>query len=355
MTEISIESYSPKYKDQVIDLLSILWSNFTLKEKRRRFEWRYEKNPYTESPLCYVALNEDKIVGFRAFVTQKFRFKGENYYFGTPADAVVHLEYRRQGIFSNLTKLAFEDVLEKDKLDYFLSLSSNEKSTKGNIKAGFRPFGQREKMYYISPFRLVKNRLKLNDLEIPISIEKKDFKIEITEELRVNRICSIIEETKNENQISNIRDEDFYSWRFSNPLKDYAFGYCTKKDELIGYIALDITDEKIISIMEYSYKDISYFQELLKTIINKLPVPIITAYVFTRLEEEKRTLSRCGFRYDTNWLIKLLKRMGYISSADLPGALIKPISEDIIESDFILNGKDVRDPDNWSLFKSDVH
>ena len=300
MDDISLMRYESDHKEGVLDLLSYHWNGLNAEERKKRFEWRYEKNPYTESPLCFVALDGEKVVGHRGFVVQKFRLREKDWLFCTPADSVVHPDYRRQGIFSNLIKFSKKELISNSNIDLILSLSANKASTEATLKAGYEPVGQREKMHYISPFRLLKNRLKSNDLEIPISIENKDFKIEINNELRVKKISSIMDEFKNEDQISNVKDKEFYEWRFSNPLKDYVFGYCTKKDELVGYVALDITSEKIISLLEYGYKDLSYFEELLKTIIKKLPVPIITAYVFTRPKKEKRVLSRCGFRDKNN-------------------------------------------------------
>jgi len=355
MSDISIERYSPEYKEQVLNLLSYHWGDLNSEERRKRFEWRYENNPYTESPFCYLAFDGENLIGFRAFVAQKFKLQGKSYYFGTPADAIVHIDYRRQGIFSNLTEFAFEDMVENEKLDFFLSLSSNVKSTKGNIKAGFEPFGKRDKLYSISFLKMFKNLLKSSHIQTPILFNKNEVKIEITDKLRAKEISRFMQESIEECKITNVRDEEFYRWRFSNSPKDYIFIYITKDDDLVGYLSIDNSNEKIISIMEYGYLKLSYLEELIKELLKNTSAPYIFAYVFTRSDEEQKILSKSGFRDRKDWLIKLLKNMNFIVKEEKPGALIKPISKNIKEEDFFLNGKDVRDPDNWSLFKSDVH
>ena len=357
MAEISIERYSPEYKDQVIDLLSILWDDLSPEERRKKFEWQSEKNPYSEKPQYYLAKDGDEIVGIRAFIVHKYKLEGNKFFFGIPANGTIHPDYQRQGLFSRIDDYCKKDLANNSELKLILSVSPNKIATKALKKYDYITVGKRSKMYLFSIRNLLRNFFSrpVNIRNESVRLKKDGLKLEVTDELRAKKIAKLMEECRDEQKFTNLRDEKFYEWRFSNPLKDYVFGYCTKKDELVGYVALDITSEKIISLLEYGYKDLSYFEELLKTIIKKLPVPIITAYVFTRPKEEKGVLSRCGFRDKNNWLINLLKRMGYISKADLPGALIKPISENITESDFILNGKDVRDPENWSLFKSDVH
>jgi len=53
----------------------------------------------------------------------------------TPSDAIVHPEIRRKGIFTQLTLHSIEEL--ENRFDYFISTSSNEQSTPGNIKLGW--------------------------------------------------------------------------------------------------------------------------------------------------------------------------------------------------------------------------
>jgi len=355
MTDISIETYSPKYKEGLLDLLSYHLDDLNFEERKKRFEWMYEDNPYTESPLCYLALDREKVVGHCGSIVQKFQLTGKEYYFCTPADAIVHPEYRRKGIFSSLLKFSRKELALNSNITLILILSANKTSTPIQLKYGDESVGKRRYMYYFSFTNILKFFLRKYNFQKPISFDKNDLKIKITNELRAQEISNLMNKCKEKNKITNTRDKAFYEWRFSNPLKEYLFGYCTKDDELVGYIALENNEEKIIPIMEYGYLKPYYLEELNKEIFKNLTQPCFSVFIFTRSNKEREIISKIGFRDNKDLLVKLLKKINIMSRENLPGAFIKPSTENITEEDFFLNGKDVRNPNNWSLFYSDVH
>ncbi len=351
MEDISVKTYSPEYKDSLLSLLSYHWTDLTPEEMRERFKWRYEDNPYTKSPYCYLALDGEKVVGHCGSVVQKFRSDEEEYYFCTPADAVVHPDYRRKGVFSSVLEFSRDHLALNSDMSLILILSATEASTAVSLIYDDVPVSKREYYYAFSFFNILRSK----NFQTPISMDKNGLKIEITKELRAEEICRLMDDCREKDKIANVRDEKFYEWRFSNPLEDYIFVYCTKEGELVGYVALANNDEKIVPMMEYGYLEPSYLEDLIEEIFKNLSISCLSAYIFTRSDKEKEMLSRIGFRDRNDWLIKLLKKMNVMSESKQPGALVKPLCENITEEDFFLNGKDIREPNNWSLFLSDMH
>ena len=364
MSDIRFTEYDPSFKDRLIDFLGtgLNWSDLSRRERDELFEWKYEKNPYLDESLVFLALSDDKIVGHRAFVVQKFKAKKE-YLMGTPADALVHPDHRRQGIFSRLTDFSIEHISENDLLDFLISLSSTKESSKGNMKAGFRPLGERKKLYRFSIKKIFKNRYEGGiDLNTKISAEKTGHTIEITNELKTKNIINLMKISTEDTRLKNARDEQFYRWRFDECLDEHIYLYFWNQGNLEGYLSMEKDnfpfyglDLDYYSILEYAYTDIDLFDEIIRTITKKLHLPFIMSYTTTRNKEDISVLRKYGFKGSESYLINSLQKKGLLDEQGLPGLLVRPATKTIEERDFYLDNIDTRSEKNWSLFWSDVH
>ena len=364
MSDIKLTRYSPTLKEPLIDFLGtgLNWSELSKNKRKELFEWKYDKNPYLDEPLIYLAFQGDKIVGHRAFVVQNFKLK-EDYLIGTPADALVHPDHRRKGIFSKLTDFAIKDIEERDHIDLLISLSSTKKSAKGNIKAGFTPVGKREKLYNFSIKKIFKNRYKKEiDFNQIISSKMNGKTIEISQKLKIDDIVELMKISTNYKKFRNLRDRQFYRWRFEEYPKDLIYLYIWDQNDLEAYLSMEKEniqfrgfDLDYYSLLEYGYKDIRLFQELIQALTKKLHLPSIMSYVFTRKKEEKTILRKAGFKGSESYLINSLQKRGVLDEEGLPGLLVKPAKEPVDHSDFYLDNIDTRKEKNWSLFWSDVH
>ena len=64
--DYEIVSYRPEFKSQVAELQRHQWGpDATL--NAAYLEWKYERNPYLSTPLIYLALHGEHVVGMRAF------------------------------------------------------------------------------------------------------------------------------------------------------------------------------------------------------------------------------------------------------------------------------------------------
>jgi len=77
--------------------------------------WKYDDNPYTESPLGIMALYKGKVVGFRGYFATRFQIKGKNDKIISlcPGDTCVHPDHRRKGLSVAMGNRASEEYSGK--------------------------------------------------------------------------------------------------------------------------------------------------------------------------------------------------------------------------------------------------
>ena len=77
---IKIIKYSSANKKELLKLLNQTWRELDKNEIKKRFEWRYEKNPYQVEPFVYIAVDGNRVVGCRAYVVQLFQLMKTKYF-----------------------------------------------------------------------------------------------------------------------------------------------------------------------------------------------------------------------------------------------------------------------------------
>jgi len=355
MLDIHICKYDSGLKDQLVDFLGLKWENTNTDERKKRFEWSYENNPYTKEPFIYLALHGEQIIAQRSFVVQKFVCNNHEFLVGVPADAIVHPDFRRQGLFSKLTDYAFEDMVADSNIRFLLSLSSNEVSTLGNLKYGFIPVGKREYMYFLSPVNGLKKIFRYNeDLDSTVVSQKNNVTIEITRELRIREISDFMQRFVEKDKIHNVRDDDFYAWQFADSPYEHIYAYSREGAEITGYLSLRKNDNKYCSLMEYGYLSSTHFRYLIEETSRRILAPGMIVPTFNRGQNEILDLERSGFNYPNDIRVKLLKTLKFIPKNNLPGLLVKPISQEFSDNAYFIDGVDMRVDRNWFLFQSDV-
>ncbi len=365
MSDIRFTRFDNRFKESLIDFLGMgmSWAEITKKERKELFEWKYEKNPYVEKPLCYLAFDGETIVGHRGFVLQKFFTGEEDYLIGTPGDSMVHPDHRRKGIFSKLVDFSTEDIVNRSMIDIFTSLSTTRATTKATERYGYVPVGERKKLYRFSMKKLFQAKYKSGiDLNTRISGEERGFTIETTNELKIDDIVELMKTSTNDKKLRNLRNREFYRWRFEEYPKDLIYLYIWDQNDLKAYLSIEKDnilfrgfDLEYYSLLEYGYGDIKLFKELIQTLTKNLHLPSMMSYVFTRKKEEIEILRKHRFKGSESYLIKSLQKKGILDEEGLPGLLVKPASKTVDHSDFYLDNIDTRKERNWSLFWSDVH
>ena len=347
----SIVKYSPEYKESLLGLLKIMWKDLKESEVREQFEWRYERNPYHHSPYIYLAVVDAKVVGFRAFVLQLFTLKKSIYQVFSPADAIVHPDYRRKGIFSTLNDFFLKDLAETGmKNALIVNLSSNKYSTPGYLKQGWQETdGLKFYAFRVSLLNYLKNLLgneKQKKSAVQIVNNKTGTSIEISQSLNSRDLADFVNENRVKNRLTNLRDESYFLWRYSREGGDIFFLYYRDGGQLKGYAVVKRLSRFQFSLEEYLAADQSLYIELLQTLSKILSISILRTWNLS--QDDRALLSKSNFFPEPAGLLKILGKQR------LP-VLVRPVAKSVKEDDFIIADLDMRHINNWQLYLADKH
>jgi GNAT superfamily N-acetyltransferase len=104
------------------------------------FDWKHLANPFGRSP-AWVALDGDRIVGFRTFLRWEFEGRDGSVQRAVRAvDTATHPEYQGRGIFRLLT-LAAVDQMTAEHVNFVFN-TPNDKSRPGYLKMGWHQVGR---------------------------------------------------------------------------------------------------------------------------------------------------------------------------------------------------------------------
>ncbi len=354
MNTLIVRKYTLNHKASLLQLLVYKWENLTTEKIKEKFEWRYEKNPLTKNEPCiYVTLDNDKVVGFRAFVIQKFIFNHKTYRVYTPADAIVHPNYRRMGIFSKLNNIFLEDIKNQENT-LILNTSSNQFSSPGSIKQGWNEMNYINKFgYRFRMFRKIVNACSLQNYKLlkeqqEVIVNKEKYQFVFTQELKIDSIVQLNEKHRNPMHITHLRDASFYRWKYlylhSN---EYYYAYCYHNAQLIGYVIFYKYKPNKLIIEEYIVLENKLFNRLVGRCMTYFNISNVRIPIFSYLEE--KNIIKSGFFIEPTFVTKVLGKVR------LP-FLTRPTTKEPSQKDFMIEPKvDIRDVSNWFFQHSVIH
>jgi len=352
INNISIKDYSKDDKASIINLLGYLMKGFSESEIIELFEWRYERNPYNSKPIIILAFSGDTLVGFRAYLIQYFIISNKKMTVISPADTIIHPEYRRRGIHSMLNKQSLEKLhLEYPNNSILLNTTTSKNAMPAYLKADWSPCSHKNKVYgyRFSIFNIFKSLLKKDKNshrvdEMPFS--HADLIFEITKNINKRKIIEFIKINRDKSKFTNIRDELFFDWRYSHEQNKYLMMLCYSNKTMLGYAIIKKSSNYEYSIEEYLTADDKVLRLMLKAIQRKMKIPILRTIIFSKEDYQKMKL--CGFFMESNLYIKIFKKQRF-------PVLVRPTKPNLSNDDFLIGGIDIRDIENWKLYQSDRH
>lgn len=199
---------------------------------REWFDWKYGDNPYVDHVPAFVAVRDGEVVGARPMFALEMAVGDERHLALQPADAMVHPDHRRRGLFTRLTEAAI-DRYERGEPDFFFNFP-NELSGAGNLKLGWRPVGERRTYYRVQdPAALVANEADAgwatgagrlarpavaayNRFRDVSSVSDDDVTVRVVDGVPAADLAGLARRSPSAG-IRAHRDERFYKWRFGNP------------------------------------------------------------------------------------------------------------------------------------------
>lgn len=312
------------------------------------FEWKYDENPNTASPLGMVALHKGRVAGFRGYFANRFRIpeKGEPLIVLSPGDTCVHPDHWRKGLSVAMGKAAMDNYADEYKI--FLNMTCSKASLPGYQRMGFYPL---EKKVYISKyslFGLIKCVLSAGGITRAETgrIALGEFgRILVSDRPKPLGMKSVVTGQDREgSKIELSQEENFFRWRFANRRNRYVFYYRMEGKSVLGYVVVGVSQNNRRGyILDCGETGSPAIAEILRYIIEARHYDMLSIYTFCLNDVLRETLR--GLHFKTKSLARILERR---VQGELP-LLIRPVKEKYTEHDFYLGEMDMRKIENWSL------
>lgn len=269
--------FNRELKEQVVHLQQYLWGS-DLELNARYLDWKYFQNPYLAQPLVYLAVYQGQVVGMRGFYGSLWHMGRleETWEVPVAADAVVHPDHRRKGLYLRIGEFA-EDDLQSQGYAYTLSVSGSPAVRNANLGRGWNVVGEWQVWYTPGEKekppgflkRLVDKQSsskKTDEKSLFWHLDKKNRigNISIEKHPRLQAMAELAGKSGGDH-IRHVRDISFFSWRFDNPFSNYRFLYYGEGNPL-GFLVLRSAQQKgksRVHIVDWAAEDAHVLSELL--------------------------------------------------------------------------------------------
>jgi GNAT superfamily N-acetyltransferase len=370
----AIIRYQHEHKNDVVELQKNLWSPRP-DLNRSYLEWKYEKNPYLKDPLLYLALCGGRVVGMRGML-------GARWEAGTPPktfpgicteDSVIHPDHRNRRLSSQIMKAVFEDVAAQGHR-YLYSLSAAPVTVISSLAMGWKNVGpfelqafrsQRAERFRILRKRMVETRVlwrfadrvpgrhwatrrtPLHELrDCPSVCRQTDrFRIILDQSPRPEEMAGLIARMEYDGRIRHVRDREYLSWRFLNPLHRYLFLYW-EEERLEGYLVLqeyvsELRPAAQVNIVDWEGTSREVREGLFNAALSLCPFPDLNIWTATLPEELKSLVRDAGFR---------LVHEATAGTRDIPPSLlVRSLQAGVPAAEWALDRRRMLDMANWDV------
>lgn len=139
--------------EEIFEFIKIFNNIFNENYDEKWYKWKYENNIYGESYFVLV-YHKDNMVATRVF----WRNDLEGFKSFQPVDTLVHKDYRKRGIFTNMSKVALQYVEDCNIYNF-----PNLNSLNGNLKLGWKLIYKYNLNLVLSKY--LKNKNTINYIE----------------------------------------------------------------------------------------------------------------------------------------------------------------------------------------------
>ncbi len=243
-----IVKYNPVYNDQVCNLEKANWGP-DLSVNKSYLQWKYIENPYSDEPKLYLVLYEGKLVAVRGTYETIWQLGGSTEKFRAlcMSDLAIQPEFRNKGTFPQLMNYVVKDLHDLG-YRYLFNFSAGPINYIGSLAMGWKSIGtikvlKNEKYRQPSIKNLIRNsaairflmgtgstrlrkiaagRQRTDAYRIP---EKLPPQLTVGESPKPVEMTALVNKLSPGNKITLSRDEEFFKWRYKNPLSEYVFLY----------------------------------------------------------------------------------------------------------------------------------
>jgi hypothetical protein len=358
-----IVRYQPALKAQVVELQRHLWSPSPALNAAY-LEWKYERNPYIDAPLIYLAMHDGTAVGMRGFFGT--RWEGEHP--APPAvmlyadDLVIAPQHRNGGLVPRITTAALEDMATSN-FQYTVNLSPGPMTVLSSAAAGWRSVGFMLPMRR-RPWRLVLRRnrervvRRVPALEQWLGTKRRSLadidanhirrrggarRIALEDAPRCAAMAQLVQQIGS-GRIRHVRDAAYFAWRFQNPLSRYRYLY-DANSQLEGYLVLQectspYAGADAVNIVDWEATNIAVQAQLLRAAIDLTVDRELVAWSVSLSQQLTALLRRSGFKLDPPPASVTEQR---------DTLLVRPIRAAELDGEWHFAGRRLLDMHSWDL------
>ena len=364
-TAVRIIKYDPSFKSQIAALQVRLWSP-SPDLNARYFEWKYERNPYIEKPILYLAVRGDELIGMRGFYGSLWELglDAKQHVIPVADDLVVHDHYRNQGIVSQLMNYALQD-LSSSEFSHVFNLSGSPITVLGSLTMGWRAthaleFLGRRKLRN-SLRHQVQNLMRrtpllwryaaakwCNPTRLPFAYLDQHkgkqaacgMNIEIATEPAAAAMAALVEKIGHDGRLRHVRNKNFFDWKFKNPLHEYRYLY-SGGEQLTGYLILRASNLAApglggVSLVDLESVNTDVARKLFRAAIHFGNFDELTLWGATFGSSIRDEMHAKGF----------VRKDEKKASVGAPCILVRPNS---VSDQWSLDDKDLLDLDQWDM------
>jgi GNAT superfamily N-acetyltransferase len=315
--------YDPALKEQIADLQRHLWRG-DARENIAYLEWKYEQNPYWETPLIYLVASSNRIIGMRGMFGSAWEIGPASRRFLVPCadDLVIAPDHRSRGVSSLIMRTALDDLARRGH-EYVFGLSPGAVTLVSSLVSGWKPVGSMRPLHRVRPASLAE-RFYSGLIKVPVLWRLADalgrlrpprppFRrldrragrrpppggraIGLERAPRVGAMADLVYRLGHDGRVRHVRDERYLAWRFRNPLHEYRFLYWDEGG-LEGYLVLQayrLDRSRGVNIVDWEGWTSRIRADLLRAAIEWGGFEKLTIWTATLSDEMRGLLSAAGF------------------------------------------------------------
>ena len=328
--------YQPKYREEIVQLQTDLWGP-DLGLNSAYLAWKYEQNPYLDEPLIYLALQNERVVGMRGFCGLQWEIdqNGQTVILPCAGDTIIAPEHRNRGLLRQLFQFSHTDRALAG-FSYLLNFSANAPVYFCQLSQGWRVFGA------YSALEFEEARFQDQD---QFSRLRRPWNrcIQGALEPRPEDMASLVARTDRPDKFRQHKDCRYYAWRFRSPLSQYRFLYW-QKTTLEGFLVLQRSTQFTdlhVRLIDWAASSPEVLTDLLQAAVQNAGLGGLEIWSATLSEAMAATLGEQGFT-PAEW-------DSQPETSYRPALLGRCLNGALLDSEWILAGRDVTDLENWEI------
>jgi hypothetical protein len=342
-----------------------------IRVNRAYLRWKYLDNPYVDSPLVYVALAGDQVVGMRGMFGSAWDLgSGTSARIPAASDSLIHPQHRDRGLFERLSALALSDLagngyshvlnLSPTAANFVtsvLSMGWNSIGSTGELALMSHRSSARRELFLRIPRTQALRTAARSARRVRSGVSSRVFRHldqPARDAVRVSRdpipweMAAVAAAEPPGTGIRQLRDSTFFSWRFQNPRADYRFLYIGE-ESITGFLVLQHSAGRSrVNIVDWSAGSDADAEALLVAAVTRGRFPDLRIWSRSLLPPRVELLERLGFSAPPP-TSEPTRHAGKI--------MVRPTAATLHPANWELGGRDLSEAANWTLqmIAADAH